>query len=101
MFYLLIGMNALMAVTFFIKLSRLPPQIPLFYTRPWGEEQLVDFWLIFLIPALINGLFFFNDYFYKKFFYGNELVKKLFNFVNIFVTVSLSLIFIKIILLIS
>lgn len=101
MFYTLIGANILMAAVFVLKISTLPPQIPLFYTRPWGEEQLVDFWMIFLIPLLANGLFFLNEYFYKKFFTGNELVKTIFDFTNIFLTVSFALIFIKIIFLIS
>lgn len=28
----------------------LPPQIPLFYSRPWGEEQLVHPAWLFLLP---------------------------------------------------
>lgn len=90
-----------MVATFFLKFNTLPPQIPLFYTRPWGEEQLVDFWMVFLLPALVNGLYFLNDYFYKKVFLGNNLVRKILDFVNIFLTVSLTMIFIKIILLVS
>jgi hypothetical protein len=90
-----------MVAAFILRFSSLPPQIPLLYTRPWGEEQLVDFWVIFLLPVLVNGLFFLNDYFYKKFFLGNDLVKKILNFTNIFLTASLTLIFIKIIFLVS
>jgi hypothetical protein len=30
----------------------LPPQIPLFYSRPWGQEQLVDPLMIFVLPGL-------------------------------------------------
>lgn len=101
MFYLLLTSNILMVAAFILRFSSLPPQIPLLYTRPWGEEQLVDFWVIFLLPVLVNGLFFLNDYFYKKFFLGNDLVKKILNFTNIFLTASLTLIFIKIIFLVS
>lgn len=90
-----------MVATFLLKINTLPPQIPLFYTRPWGEEQLADFWMIFLLPVLVNGLYFSNDYFYKKFFLGNNLVKKILNITNIFLTISLTMIFIKIILLVS
>jgi len=32
--------------------SLLPPQVPLFYSRPWGEEQLVHPIGLFLLPAL-------------------------------------------------
>ncbi len=35
---------------------RLPPEIPMLYTRPWGEEQLVKpFWLMFL-PIMAGGV---------------------------------------------
>ena len=30
----------------------LPPQVPLFYTRPWGEEQLVHPANLFILPVL-------------------------------------------------
>jgi len=29
----------------------LPPQVPLFYTRPWGEEQLVHPANLFILPG--------------------------------------------------
>lgn len=44
------------------KYGDLPPQIPLFYSRPWGEEQLAGSLNIFLLPIfslvflLINNL---------------------------------------------
>jgi len=31
-------------------LSFLPPQVPLFYSRPWGGEQLVHPLYLFIIP---------------------------------------------------
>ena len=101
MIYWLVAGNLLMLITFFFRLSTLPPQLPLFYSRPWGEEQLGDFWFIFLIPVLVNLLVFFNEYIYKRFFLGNILAKHVFEFLNIFLTVSFTLIFIKIILLVS
>ncbi|MDO8551478.1 MAG: hypothetical protein Q7S03_02255 [bacterium] len=33
--------------------AKLPPQIPLFYSRPWGEEQLAPQAYIFLLPSSI------------------------------------------------
>lgn len=30
----------------------LPPQVPLFYSRPWGEEQLVSPLTLFILPGL-------------------------------------------------
>lgn len=36
----------------FIKFNSLPPQIPLYYSRPWGESELAPVSYIFLLPAL-------------------------------------------------
>lgn len=46
----------------FMSLKHLPPQVPLFYSRPWGEEQLADprfLWLpigIMVIIAMVTTL---------------------------------------------
>jgi hypothetical protein len=38
--------------------NQLPPQIPLFYSRPWGDLQLGEPWQILILPgmAVIIGL---------------------------------------------
>jgi len=47
---------ALGLLSFFAFFSRLPPQLPLFYSRPWGEEQLVEPLFLFL-PLIVAGGF--------------------------------------------
>ena len=47
--FFLLGAGWLILVWFW---SRLPPEVPLLYSRPWGEEQLVNKPLILLLPAL-------------------------------------------------
>ncbi len=101
MINLLIAGDVLMIVSFIFKFKSLPPQLPLFYSHPWGETQLVDTWMIFLIPLLLNFLYVTNNYLYKKFFSGNELIKKIFDYLMIFLIAGFTLIFIKIIFLIS
>ncbi len=32
--------------------KRLPPQLPLFYSHPWGEKQLVDPIFLALLPGI-------------------------------------------------
>lgn len=91
----------MMVAVFLFKFQNLPPQIPLFFTLPWGEDQLVDVWFIFLLPLLSNSLFFFNDFFYKKLFAGNDLVKKVFELLNGFIILAFTFIFLKIILLVT
>jgi len=97
MFYFLAGCNLAMAVVFAIKFASMPPQIPLFYSKPWGEEQLADFWMIFLLPVLANGFFFINNYLVGRFFNGNSFAGKLIDFVNVFLILTFTLVFIKII----
>lgn len=101
MIYLLIAGNLLMGLTFLFNFNRLPPQLPLFYTRPWGEEQLVDSWVIIMIPVFANMAVFLNDYLYKRYFLGNMLVKRISDFLSIFLFLTFTLIFVKVIFLIT
>ena len=101
MLNLLITGNILMIVTFVLRLNALPPQIPLFYSRAIGENQLTDTWVIFLIPLILNLLYIINGFLFKKFFLGNDLIKKIFDYLNILLIVGFTFIFIRIILLMS
>jgi hypothetical protein len=53
---------AILFLTSLIFFWRLPPQIPLFYSRPWGDKQLSSpvflFWLtgISLLVLIINSM---------------------------------------------
>ncbi len=57
---ILLGLSFIISAFFFRKL---PPLIPLFYSLPWGEEQLVRSYNLMLIPFsqvvffIINYLF--------------------------------------------
>ncbi len=101
MIYILLTCNLLMIMTFLWRFSTLPPQIPLFYSKIVGEEQLGDTWMIFILLILANVFYFLNNYIVKRFFSQNEFVKTILKFLNIFILVGFSLIFIKIIFLIS
>lgn len=101
MIYALLGSNILMIIVFLWRLGNLPPQIPLFYTRPWGEGQLADTWMILALPLLLNFFFFFNRFVAKKYFMDNVLVQNLIYYLNILLMIGFTLIFIKIIFLVS
>ncbi len=98
---LLLVSNLLLLVTFLFRFNKLPSQIPLFYSRSEGEEQLADWWFIFLIPLVIMVFFFLNQYLKKRFFKEAELIAKLIDYFNIIIVILLTLIFIKIIFLIT
>ena len=42
---------------FIFKFSKLPPEVPLFYSRPWGQEQLALSWQLTILP--FSALIFF------------------------------------------
>lgn len=101
MIQLLLGADLLMIAAFLLKFNHLPPQIPLFYSRLWGEDQLSDTWLIFLLPIFMTLLIVINNYIFKKYYSDNELIKKMFYYFDLFLIFSFTLIFIKIVFLIS
>lgn len=99
MIYGLIIADILMIAAFALSFNSLPPQIPLFYSRPWGEDQLVDLWFIALLPLLLNSLFFINRWVADKFFADSPFIVKLLQNFNWFLVVVFTGVFIKIILL--
>lgn len=98
--FLIFG-NIIMIGFFIFRFNFLPPQIPLFYSRSLGESQLADTWMIFLLPFILNILYIVNNYFEKKISLENNLIKKVFKYLNLFLITAFTLIFIKIIFLIS
>ena len=101
MIKLLLGIDALMIVAFILRFLRLPPQIPLYYSQPWGESQLADSWMIFLLPVFLNLLFFINQYIFNKYYADNSLIKNVFYYLNLFLITGFTFIFIKIIFIVS
>ena len=101
MIKLLLGADILMVVTFLLKFKTMPPQIPLFYSQLWGENQLADSLIIFILPIFMNFLFFINQYIFNKFYAENVFIKNIFYYLNLFLIVSFTLIFIKIIFIVS
>lgn len=93
--------NVLMILIFFVEFGHLPPQIPLFYSKPWGEDQLAEVWMIFLLPVLLDIFVVGNYFIVKKIFSGDLYVKKLLSYVNIFLVAVFFLVYLKIFLLIS
>ncbi len=100
-FKLLIAADILQVALFAWRLPSLPKQIPLFYSRPWGEAQIADVWYIGLLPFLMHLLFFTNGFIINRFFKGDEMFTKLFTVVNYCVIIAFTGIFVKILLLVT
>jgi len=92
--------NLIMVLFFVFNFNYLPPQIPLFYSKSWGENQLADLFMIALLPFFLNLLFFLNNFIYNNFFFGNILVKKIIDYLNIFLMIIIPIIFLRIIFLV-
>ena len=84
MIYALLLSDLLMAASFAFKFSSMPPQIPLLYSQQWGEDQLVDYWFIFIIPFILHVFIFLNIYIYNKVFLPNLLIKRIIDTTNWF-----------------
>ena len=76
MLNLLIAGNIVMILTFVLRYSTLPPQVPLFYSRTLGEAQLVDSWMIFLLPFLLHVFIFSTAIYTGDFFPAMNFLKK-------------------------
>src|SRR3989344_303424 len=100
-FYQLIIANAVILSVFVLRFQTLPPQVPLFYSKPPGEDQLIDAWYILILPLIMNLLFFLNKFILRRFFRENELIQKIFYYLNLFLLAGFTLIFAKIIFLIT
>ena len=101
MWYALILADLAQAGLFLYRMNLLPPQIPLFYSRAQGEDQLADLWMIAILPILMNGLIILNSYILRRFFPGNIFVKHTILYLNLFLIITLTFIFARILFLIS
>jgi len=61
-FCLTAGLLILAVVYLFFVGSVLPPEVPLFYSRPWGDGQLANPLLLWLLPFGTSLIIFFNFY---------------------------------------
>lgn len=81
--------------------DRLPPQVPLFYSRPEGENQIADTIYLVIIPLIQWTLILCNMIFYKKLFKDTIFIKKILEFLNIAIIIITTYIFIRVLFLIA
>jgi hypothetical protein len=97
----LIISNILVVAIFLLNINRMPPEIPLYYSRPTGEAQIAPWWMLFALPFIMNGLVVLNGYLARRIFKNNPFIVNSFRVFTIGAIVSLTLVFLKIILLIT
>lgn len=80
--------------------GNLPQQVPLYYSLPWGESQLVSASSLFLVPTLSIVLLFVNHLFAIGFSKKNPLLSQLLIFTSLIVSFFFLLTLVKIIFLV-
>lgn len=84
-----------------LKWSELPPEVPLYYSLPWGEKQLGSPWELSILPTLSASIFITNlliTFFLAK---DNKLAIKLLIATALFVVALLTYSLVRIIFLVS
>lgn len=93
--------DLLMLAIFAFHFSRIPPQIPIFYSHPWGEAQLADIWMIALIPVLMHLFVMLNTGIVKRFLQNEPVMTVILKTLNWFLVIVCTGIFLKIIFLVT
>lgn len=97
----LIISNILVVAIFLLNINRMPPELPLYYSRPPGEAQIAQWWMLFSLPLIMNSFVVLNGYLGNHVFKNNPFVATTFRVFTIGAIISLTLVFLKIILLIT
>jgi len=58
------------------KFTQLPPQVPLYYSLPWGESQLATASYLFLLPTISIVALFIDNLFAVSFFKNQPLLSR-------------------------
>jgi len=91
-FFLVLSQSLLLVLLY----KYIPPQIPLFFSQPWGDDQLVDKIYICLIPATLLLVFIVNIFLSSLFFQKEKLLSRIIIFTTTLIFVLLTVTFIKI-----
>lgn len=96
--FILLGLSWLVLVWFW---PQLPPKVPLLYSRPWGEDQLVTKPLIFLLPGTATLLTLINLRLASFFFKTDRFLSHLLVWLNLIVVILAVTTLIRILLIIT
>jgi len=85
----------------FFKYSELPPQIPLFYSRPWGDSQLAPLNYAYLLPVLSVGILIVNNFLAIFYLRSAELLSRLLTIISLIFSAFAALALLQVINLVS
>lgn len=85
---------------FLFTLKKLPPRVPLFYSLPWGEEQLAPTIALFFLPLGMFLITVLNFFFIMAFLNKYSLAAKILTWITVSLIFLTTITLIKIIFLI-
>ncbi len=100
--YLLIPLLISLSITFLVALltlifyNQLPLKLPLFYSLPWGENQLVSKQQFFLLPIVLLLIILVNTFIVSQLHHLQKVLKRLLMFGLIFIDLVILTTFLKI-----
>ncbi|MCW1949181.1 MAG: hypothetical protein KIH89_001900 [Candidatus Shapirobacteria bacterium] len=83
------------------KFTLLPPQVPLYYSLPWGDSQLANNSSLFMLPTISIVILFIDSLFSVSFFKNLPLLSRLSVTTSLLVSFLITITLFKIIFLIS
>jgi hypothetical protein len=88
-------------IVFLYSYSRLPPQIPLLYSKLEGDDQLVDTWAILILPVSSIAILVLLNWLKKRLETEEAFIRNIFDYVGWTTAMGLLLIGIYILLLVT
>lgn len=95
--FLLLAILVLLVAIFY---WRLPPEIPLTYSRPWGIAQLVPSLFLFLLVGGLTSLVFANLIFAAKMLESEQLLAQIVVWINTLTVLLIVVTVVRVILLV-
>jgi len=83
------------------KFTQLPPQVPLYYSLPWGESQLATASYLFLLPTISIVALFIDNLFAVSFFKNQPLLSRFSVITSLLVSFFSAFTLIRVVFLIS
>src|SRR5688572_26854683 len=78
----------------------LPPLVPFFNSKPWGEERLASSGIIFALPPLLFTIFMVNNLLSAYYYSKNTLVSRILSFTSLLVTILTGIAIVQIVFLV-
>ena len=88
-------------ILFIFRIDHFPSQIPLFYSKPEGDEQIVDSFMIFILPLTSFIIVIINKLIFIKYFSNNYFIETIIYYVDLLVILLTSFIFLRILFLVT